>query len=118
MVGCEAVEIAGRDDAAVGHVADEDLSTLREAGHESAEVVELASDAGAEAVVDEEGNLGLVGGNGSEGGDGGVAVVDFEGDVGGCEGDWAFGAVGDEGLSRCWCFLGLGRACGESQGKE
>ena len=62
----EAGDVVGRDDAAVLHVADEDLGSLGQAGDEGAEIVQLAADAGAEAVVDEEGDLGAVGRDGGE----------------------------------------------------
>ncbi len=74
-------DVAGGDDAAVLHVADEDLGALREAGEEGAKVIQLAADAGAEAVVDEEGDLGAVGRDGSEVEEIGCAVVDLDGDV-------------------------------------
>ena len=58
-------------DAAVAHVADEELCAGRESCGEVADVVELDAGAAGEAVVDEEGNLHGGWQDGSQGGKGG-----------------------------------------------
>ena len=80
VVGGEGWAVGG-DDVAVLHVADEDLGPGGEAGDEGAEVAELAAEAGAEAVVDEESDLGAVGRDRGEVEELGGAVVDLDGDV-------------------------------------
>ena len=90
----EAGHVVGRDDAAVLHEADEDFCALGQAGDEGAEVIELAADAGAKAVVDEEGDLGAVGRDLGEVEEVGVAVVDLEGDVFRGGGDGRLGVEG------------------------
>ena len=80
-VGGESGELGAWDDAAVLHVADEDFGSVGESGDEGAQGVEFAANAGAEAVVDEEGDLGAVGRDGGEVEELGETIVHFDGDV-------------------------------------
>src|SRR6201999_1905427 len=57
----EAGIVAARDDATILHVADKDFGSLRQADEEVLEIIQFTADAGAQAVVDEERNLGSVG---------------------------------------------------------
>ncbi len=77
----EAGNVASWGHSAVLHVADEDLGPRGQAGDEGLEVIELAADAGAETVVDEQGHLGPVGRDRGKVDERREAVVDLDGEV-------------------------------------
>ena len=79
------------DDAAVLHVADEDLDSGRKICDEAAKIVELTTDTGAEAIVDEDGDLGSAGRDRGDAGERSWLVVDFEGNVVCGESGWGLG---------------------------
>ena len=72
-----------RDDVAVLHVSDQDLDAGGEGAHEGAQIVQLAADALAQAVVDEKRDLGAGGGHRLPRAERLTAVVDRDGKSGG-----------------------------------
>jgi hypothetical protein len=105
VVGREAGEVACGFDAAILHVADERFSSGGKSGDKGPEVVEFGTDAGTEALVDEEGNLGAVGWDGSEVEEIGGAPVDLNGEVLCGGGSGGFGVDQDESLGGGGGFL-------------
>jgi hypothetical protein len=98
VVGTETCDAAGRSDAAILHVSNEDLDSRRKAVDERTNRAQLSPNADAETIVYQQRNLRLVSGDRSDAGDGSVTVVDFHRDIGGggCEG--GLGVDGDDGL--------------------
>jgi hypothetical protein len=98
------------------HEADEYLSSLGEAGDKGAEIIQFAADAGAEAVVDEEGDLRSVGRDVGEIEKRSDMVVDLDGEVFcGCD-DRCFGVESDDGLGGGrTLLLGEGMDTGEGE---
>ena len=97
------------DDAAILHVADEDLGAGTELQDPLLDVLKLDAEGGAEAVVDEDGNLDVGGEDRGELGDGGGLAVDLGGDVGGSGSEGGFGVDADENLGGDGAlFLGVG----------
>src|SRR5579871_1594153 len=116
VFGCTGIvsgEFLGGHDAAVFHVADEDFGPLRKGRDEVANVVELATYASAETVVDEEGYLGSGGRDGGKARERSRPVVDLNDDVLRSWGLGGFGIQSNEGLSTGGAFLSWEKCCSE-----
>ena len=102
-----------RDDVAVLHVTDQNLDAGGEGSHKGAQAVQLATDALAQAVIDEKRDLSVGGGHWRPRSERLLAVVDRNRQGGGASRRRGFGIDVDQRLRRNKAFV-LG-VCGEGE---